>query len=240
VKDLRGIPSSSAPAGCGTPEYGVVSFVGDASEIQTSSARHSQKSAPLTQWQVRKIRNFIDANLQSRVSVEELADVVGFSRCYFSRSFRLSFSCSPAAFVLKLRIQRVQELILCVDLPLVLLATTCGFRDQAHLSRAFKRVTGVPPSIWRRMNMPKPGSVFAESVKPTPSSGSPTAFPQAHGSAIAEGRATSAQKAILTDCPAATRRAGAERHLPDSSLAFDALTDNPSIDQSSQQVVAHC
>jgi AraC family transcriptional regulator len=108
------------------------------------------KCAALPPWQEKKLTRFIDAHIHSRIGVEELAAVVGLSRCYFSRAFRLSFRVSPAVFVIQLRIERVRILLVQTELPLAQIAADCGFRDQARLSHAFKRIAGVPPSVWRQ------------------------------------------------------------------------------------------
>jgi AraC family transcriptional regulator len=108
------------------------------------------KYAALPPWQEKRITRYIEARGQAHIGVEELAAVVGLSRCYFSRAFRRSFQTSPAAFVMRVRIERVQALMARSDMPLTQIASLCGFLDQAQFSRAFKRVTGVPPSLWRR------------------------------------------------------------------------------------------
>lgn len=101
-------------------------------------------------WQVRRIRAHVDENLHARLPIRELAQMVRLSCSYFSRAFKVSFGCSPHAYVLQRRIARAKALLQGGDEPLVEIAQNCGFSDQAHLSRTFRQQIGCTPSAWRR------------------------------------------------------------------------------------------
>ena len=72
------------------------------------------------------------------------------SPAHFSRAFRTSFGCSPLEYVTRRRMERAQGLMLSTDIPLSQIALDCGFADQAHFSRLFRRVVGESPRVWRR------------------------------------------------------------------------------------------
>jgi len=107
----------------------------------------------LAVWQVKKIERHVEDNIHCRISVSSLAGLVGLSRCYFSRAFRLSFNDSPIEFIMRRRVERAQTLLMQNDLSMVQIAVDCGFVDQAHLCRCFGRLVGTPPSAWRRAQM---------------------------------------------------------------------------------------
>jgi AraC-like DNA-binding protein len=69
-----------------------------------------------------------------------------------SRGFRKVFGITPASFRAEVRARRAFALIVCSDTPLVSIAAAAGFADQAHMSRATRALTGLPPTAWRRSN----------------------------------------------------------------------------------------
>ncbi|MGH6878163.1 MAG: helix-turn-helix domain-containing protein [Rhizomicrobium sp.] len=69
-----------------------------------------------------------------------------------SRGFGKVFGVTPAAFRLEVRTRRALALMIGSDATLASIAATAGFADQAHMSRATRTLTGLPPGSWRRSN----------------------------------------------------------------------------------------
>ena len=109
---------------------------------------------PLAPWQVARVTAFVDANLSCRIRVDSLAALARLSASYFSRAFHATVGASPNAYVIRRRIARAQELISLTGKPLSEIALDCGFADQAHLCRHFRRIVGASPSAWRRLHGP--------------------------------------------------------------------------------------
>src|SRR5689334_7012448 len=106
--------------------------------------------AALAPWQARRVAAHIDAHLAHDLRLTDLAAIARLSSSYFSRAFKGSFGKAPHAFIIERRIMRAQHEMLAADEPLSQIALACGFADQAHLSRAFRRLTGRTPHAWRR------------------------------------------------------------------------------------------
>lgn len=104
----------------------------------------------LAPWQIRKVSAHIESNLDQPLRSGELARLVRLSPAHFSRTFRSSFGCTPLQYVMRRRVQRAQRLMLSSDTPLAQIALDCGLADQAHFSRLFRKVVGMPPRAWRR------------------------------------------------------------------------------------------
>ena len=83
----------------------------------------------LAPWQVRRVTDHIEANLETSLPLRELASIARLSPSYFSRAFKGAQ-------------------------PLAQIAIACGFADQAHLARVFRRSAGLTPTAWRRGNQP--------------------------------------------------------------------------------------
>jgi AraC family transcriptional regulator len=113
----------------------------------------------LARWQARRAVTYIDGHLESRLDVPLLAKLVSFSRSHFSRAFKQSLGLPPMAYVKMRRIERAKVLMISTDQQLTEIALICGFADQSHLNRSFRRVIGMSPGRWRRTNVQMAGKV---------------------------------------------------------------------------------
>ena len=104
----------------------------------------------LLAWQARKVLDYIDGHITSRVLVADLCALVSRSEAHFSRTFRGTFGYSPHAFVVRRRVELAAKHMLQTDMSLSDIALECGFVDQAHLCKHFRVVTGKTPAAWRR------------------------------------------------------------------------------------------
>lgn len=115
----------------------------------------------LAPWQVRLVRSHIEAHLDGIVRIEDLTAITHLSPSYFSSAFRRSFGEPPHAYLVRRRVARAQEMMLMTDEPLSQIAIACGLCDQAHLSKLFRRATGMSPNAWRRQRRGEPHLAYA-------------------------------------------------------------------------------
>jgi len=118
-----------------------------------STLRAAVGQRGLVPWQVRKISVLIEEKLEHGVRTPELAARVGLSSSHFSRAFRAYFGRSPRQYILEKRVARAQHLMLEGRVRLSDVAPACGFSDQSHLCRTFRRLVGAPPHVWRRAHI---------------------------------------------------------------------------------------
>ena len=104
----------------------------------------------LSPRQQRMITEFIDANLAEPLDLAIMSAELGLTPCRFARHFKKSFGMPPYAFVLARRIERARHLLSETDLALKQIAASCGFSDQAHMTRLFRRCHGMPPAQFRK------------------------------------------------------------------------------------------
>jgi AraC family transcriptional regulator len=104
----------------------------------------------LAPWQAKKAIAHIQAHLDAPIRIADLAALARLSRSYFSRAFKATFGCAPQPYILERRIALAQDLMLTTEEPLCGVALACGFSDQAHLSRIFRRLVRNSPHAWRR------------------------------------------------------------------------------------------
>jgi AraC family transcriptional regulator len=120
------------------------------SEIDRSSGANGSRPGALADWQITRVRAFIEDNLHRNIDGSDLSAVAQRSLAHFSRSFKRAFGETPHAYVIKRRLERACHLMVTTSDSLSEIALNSGFSDQAHLCRLFQRAFGQRPSIWRR------------------------------------------------------------------------------------------
>lgn len=109
-----------------------------------------RRRSALPPRQLRRATAYIEENCLRGIRLQELADLTGLSQSYFSHAFKAATGVPPYQWHMQARIRRVQEMLARSGLPLTEIAAAAGFADQAHLTRAFRRVVGTTPAAWRR------------------------------------------------------------------------------------------
>jgi transcriptional regulator GlxA family with amidase domain len=107
----------------------------------------------LAPWRAKKLDRFIEENLDRKLNLEILAPLVRLSCSHFARACKNTFGLPPRELVIRRRVERTQALMRETRMPLSQVALACGFADQAHFSRMFRRVAGTTPREWRRDNV---------------------------------------------------------------------------------------
>lgn len=104
----------------------------------------------LAPWQTKRVIAHIEAHIEETIANDELAELINVSTRHFTRAFRQTFGTTPHAYVLARRVELAAEMMAGSEEKLAVIAAACGFHDQSHLNRIFRRVKGVTPAVWRR------------------------------------------------------------------------------------------
>ncbi len=105
----------------------------------------------LSRYKLNKVLDYINAHLDCSLELEELAQQIDMSQFYFSRLFKQSLGITPHQYVIQQRVERAKQLLRKDELSLAEIALECGFANQGHLNRHFKRLTGTTPKEIARM-----------------------------------------------------------------------------------------
>lgn len=89
-------------------------------------------------------------NLDSPLTVEDLAEHAGMSSRHFARAFTAETGTTPSKAIEKLRIEVARERVQSSSEAIELVAQSTGFRDPERMRRAFIRAFGQPPQSLRR------------------------------------------------------------------------------------------
>ena len=87
---------------------------------------------------------YLKAHLAERVTLQGIARNAHVSVSTLSHRYRKETGETPITTLMRLRIDHA-KVLLQRRLPLKIIADRLGFSDAYHLSKAFKRVTGVSP-----------------------------------------------------------------------------------------------
>lgn len=104
----------------------------------------------LSPWQARKVQEFIEASLNSKIQLRDCASKAGLSASHFSRAFKATFGTTVLDHIRRRRVEQAQHMMLTSKQPLSQIALSCGFADQSHYCRVFHAVVGLSPNAWRR------------------------------------------------------------------------------------------
>ena len=107
----------------------------------------------LSGYKLRRVQEFIRENLETDLSLSEIAAVAGLSQYHFARAFRASTNLTPQQYVMRQRIERAKELLAEDDLPIVQISLQTGFKNQSHFTTLFRKYTKFTPKIWRELKL---------------------------------------------------------------------------------------
>ena len=119
---------------------------------------HMDKSTPLSKQRresfqrLLPIIKYINENLGSSLTIPMLSEHLNIHPEYFSRLFRKTYNISPNQYILQRRIRHAQKLLSDESLQIKEISDQCGFNDQYYFSKAFKKISGVSPSAYRKYN----------------------------------------------------------------------------------------
>lgn len=124
--------------------------------------RHADRAAPLPTVKpapraVQRALAYLDAHLGASlgapggdaVTLAALGALTGLSPFALLRTFRRQMGMTPHDYVVFKRVARAKGLLL-QGVPIAEVAFQVGFYDQSHLTRHFRRVTGVTPKVFVR------------------------------------------------------------------------------------------
>ncbi|WOO40649.1 helix-turn-helix domain-containing protein [Rubellicoccus peritrichatus] len=94
--------------------------------------------------------DYIKAHLQDPLSLDEVANAVNISRCYFSRLFKEKFGVSFTTYVSSLRVEQTKQLLIRSDLSITEIAFKVGFQSMSQFNRTFKDFEQQTPSTFRK------------------------------------------------------------------------------------------
>jgi len=104
---------------------------------------------PLRTNVMRRVNEYIEANLAGDICLGDLAALACMSVGHFMRAFRAACGTTPYHYVLEQRLQKARHMLRNTSAPVSLIAVECGFKSLTHFSTKFHARLGVSPSKYR-------------------------------------------------------------------------------------------
>ena len=98
---------------------------------------------------VKLTQEYLKTNYQTKISLEQLSNLVNLKPLRLLRVFRKALGLPPHAYLVQVRITQAKKL-LGMGMSIAEVALETGFTDQSHLHRHFKRIVGVTPGQYVR------------------------------------------------------------------------------------------
>ena len=127
--------------------------------IAASLVRRHSSTSPLDQTgtaralmaneRLQRAIDFIEANIDQRISLQEIADATGLSPTHFARQFRSTVGRAPHQYVMQRRLEHAERALVETNTSIAEIAAACGFSNQEHLTRLFKRAHDTTPAAYR-------------------------------------------------------------------------------------------
>ena len=96
------------------------------------------------------IKEYIAVNYMHEVLLSDLASVAHISRSHLSTLFRKEVGCTFPQYLSQFRISKAKDIMKISNMKLNEVADMAGYKDYAHFSKVFKKITGVPPERYRQ------------------------------------------------------------------------------------------
>lgn len=106
-----------------------------------------------TSLKVEKIIQYMHQNIDNKVTLTELSEMVQLSSTYLSRVFKEITGYSVIEFFNKIKIDKAKEIIMEGDKKVKEVAQALGFTDEFYFSKVFKRIEGISPSEYYSRNV---------------------------------------------------------------------------------------
>ena len=101
-----------------------------------------------------EVMDYINASIDSPLTLEQLADYAGFGRSYFSTLFKSLNGLSPWEYIMIRRLELAKGLLRQTSYSVLEISERSGFSNLSHFNRVFLRSTGMTPREYRQKGRP--------------------------------------------------------------------------------------
>lgn len=114
--------------------------------------RQNQNIKPLSrrEYYVNQTISLIENSYYKNITVQSICDTIGLDRTYLYRIFKENTGITMQQYISNLRIKRARYFLTSSNLSYAEVAYFCGYVSEQYFSMAFKKVTGMSPSAYRR------------------------------------------------------------------------------------------
>ena len=109
---------------------------------------HSEDAAALSP-ECRQIKEYLDQNYTSPITLDSLSETVYISKHYLSHLFKEQTGVSPIKYLTAKRMEKACQLLLETSRPVSEISKAVGYENPLYFSQVFKRIYGISPAKYR-------------------------------------------------------------------------------------------
>jgi len=102
---------------------------------------------------IREAMVYINANLNTPLKMEEIAEVVSFSPQHLTRMFKEELGMTLSDYITQVRIEEAKRLLRISDFSITEISDHLNFYDSTYFTKVFKKETGITPTAFRRVSI---------------------------------------------------------------------------------------
>ena len=112
--------------------------------------RHSANHLAIDDPMLRRAMSYFSERLQEPITVTQLCAELRVARRTLERKFNDHYRCTPWEMLCQLRVNQAKQLLAETNHSVSRISDLCGFNEPEQLAVVFKRLTGTPPSHYRK------------------------------------------------------------------------------------------
>ncbi len=91
---------------------------------------------------MKKIDSYLKTNITERITLDDMAGMVGFKSTQFNKRFKITTDYTPIEYLNLIRCRTARELILTTDFTIEDIIAMCGYNDRSYFYKKYREVYG--------------------------------------------------------------------------------------------------
>jgi YesN/AraC family two-component response regulator len=119
--------------------------------VASKLEKNVEMDSPYFPFQLRKVLDFIEANVKEKLTLEQLSAMTPWETEYFGKIFKQYVGMSPYQYLLKAKIEHAKKLIAESNDAIQAICFDLGFSNYGNFYNSFKKFTGMSPDNYRKL-----------------------------------------------------------------------------------------
>ena len=121
--------------------------------LEYATHMHKLRKHKISSIHIVKCIEYIQDNLHTKITIDELAEYVGLNRSYLSKLFKKETGVSASEYIKQLKIDAAKNMLIYSNFTLSEIACILAFSDQSHFTEVFRQMVGVTPKKYQSMHL---------------------------------------------------------------------------------------
>jgi len=129
--------------------FKILNMIADFAKIMAANELKTAKNVFIDTPSLLKAITFIEQNYNGSFTITDLCKIANMSRSSLLKQFSMLCKCSPANYLMRIRIEKSCELLRSTTHSIARIAQDCGFYDSSHFTKSFFQVMKELPKDYR-------------------------------------------------------------------------------------------